>query len=137
PDSQYAAVIPLFIEALHRSRQPEVHGDGTQSRDFTYVDNVVDANIRAAEAPASVVDGAVYNVAGGSSHSLLDLLEELSSLMGKRIEPRFTPLRAGDVRHSSADISAAARDLGYEPSTSFAEGLRATVEWFLSNRPVS
>lgn len=130
PDSAYAAVIPLFIDALASRRRPVVHGDGHQSRDFTFVDDVVAANLRAAEAPAVRCAGNVYNVAGGARHSLLDLLDVLGRIMGVRPEPVFTDPRPGDVRHTHADLTAAERDLGHRPSVGFEEGLARTVAWF-------
>ena len=135
PDSAYAAVIPLFIEALAEARRPTVHGDGEQSRDFTFIQDAVDANIAAATAPASECSGKVYNVAGGHRHSLLDLLEILGRIQGVVVDPEFTEPRAGDVRHSEADISAAATDLGYVPSVMFEQGLQRTVEWFREQAP--
>ena len=107
PDSAYAAVIPLFIDALRTGRAPEVHGDGEQSRDFSYVSDVVAANLAAADAPAERCDGRTYNVAGGSSHSLLDLLEILGRILGVEPRPVHTSPRPGDVRHTCADSSAA------------------------------
>jgi UDP-glucose 4-epimerase len=130
PDSAYAAVIPIFIDALAHDRRPIVHGDGGQSRDFTFIDDAVAANIAAATAPASSCSGKAYNVAGGHRYSLLDLLEILGGLLGVVAQPDFTDPRAGDVRHSEADISAAASDLGYRPSIDFEAGLRSTVDWF-------
>ena len=130
PDSAYAAVIPLFIRALTNRESPEVHGDGRQSRDFTYIDNVIAANIAAAEAPATVCSGNAYNVAGGAAYSLLDLLDVLGQTLGVEPRPTHTDPRPGDVRHTMADISAARRDLGYAPRIDFAEGLRRTVDWF-------
>ncbi len=130
PDSQYAAVIPLFIDALRAGRPPEVHGDGLQSRDFAYVGDAVAANLRAAESPAHRCAGKAYNIAGGRPYTLLELLAILSEHIGTLINPVHTPPRPGDVRHSCADISAADRDVGYRPSLSFAEGLLHTVRWF-------
>jgi UDP-glucose 4-epimerase len=130
PDSAYAAVIPLFIEALEAGVRPTVHGDGKQSRDFTFIDDAVAANLAAATAPASACSGKAYNVAGGNRYSLLDLLEQLGAILGVAAEPDFTAPRAGDVKHSEADISAAAADLGYRPSVDFEHGLRQTVDWF-------
>lgn len=130
PDSQYAAVIPLFIDALRNGRPPTVHGDGKQSRDFTYIDDTVAANLVAADAPAERASGGIYNVACGRQYSLLDLLAVLSRIIGVEIEPEFTDSRPGDVRNTCADISAARRDLGYEPRVSFEEGLERTVAWF-------
>lgn len=130
PDSQYAAVIPLFIAALAAGVAPEVHGDGLQSRDFTFIDDVVRANLRAAVAPAAVCAGRAYNVGAGTPVSLLDLLTELSAIVGVSIAPRHTASRAGDVRHTSADTSSIAADLGYRSQVSLSEGLRRTVAWF-------
>jgi UDP-glucose 4-epimerase len=130
PDSAYAAVIPLFIEALSSGRRPTVYGDGGQSRDFTFIADAVDANIAAATAPASACSSKAYNVAGGHRYSLLELLEILGRLQGVVAEPEFTDPRPGDVRHSEADIGAAGADLGYRPAVSFEQGLRSTVDWF-------
>ena len=130
PDSQYAAVIPLFIDALRTGRSPEVHGDGAQTRDFTYISDVVEANLRAASAPAERCAGKAYNVAGGKPHSLLDLLALLEQALGVHVEPTHTAPRAGDVRHTRADCSAASADLGHDAAVPFDEGLRRTVAWF-------
>jgi UDP-glucose 4-epimerase len=129
PDSRYAAVIPLFIGALASGRPPEVHGDGRQSRHFTFVADAVRANLRAAEA-APDCSGGVYNVAGDRAHTLLQVLEILDDTLGARVEPVHTAPRVGDVRHSLADLSAAKRDLDYEPTVAFREGLGLTVESF-------
>ena len=130
PDSAYAAVIPRFIAALRAGQRPEVHGDGRQSRDFAFVDDVVAANILAGEAPAAACSGRAYNIAGGAEQSLLDLLEILGDVLGVSVRPNHVDPRPGDVRHSFADLTAAATDLGYHPTTTFAEGLRRTVAWF-------
>jgi nucleoside-diphosphate-sugar epimerase len=132
PDSQYAAVIPRFITAHLRRVPPRVFGDGCQSRDFTYVDNVVDANLLAATAEGLV--GESVNIASGCPSSLLKLLDELADIFGNRLEPVFEPKRGGDIRHSHADIALARRLLGYEPKVPFREGLRRTVEWLRSGR---
>jgi UDP-glucose 4-epimerase len=130
PDSAYAAVIPLFIDALSRDEPATVHGDGHQSRDFTHISDVVAANIAAAMAPASACAGHAYNIAGGRAYSLLDLLDLLGGILG--CEPRWvnTDPRAGDVRHTEADVSAAERDLGHRARMSFREGLEETVRRF-------
>jgi nucleoside-diphosphate-sugar epimerase len=128
PRSQYAAVIPLFIDRLHRGESPVVHGDGEQSRDFTYVENVVEANIRAAQAPADKVAGRIFNIACGNRYSLNYLLDILRRLTGRDVAAAFADPRPGDVRHSQADISLAREAFGYEPVVSFEEGLRRTVE---------
>ncbi|MDP9451800.1 MAG: NAD-dependent epimerase/dehydratase family protein [Actinomycetota bacterium] len=130
PDSAYAAVIPLFIDALRRRQAPEVHGDGHQSRDFTYISDVVAANLAAARAPAEACSGKAYNIAGGQGYSLLDLLGILSGILAVDVAPEHAPPRAGDVRHTRADISAASSDLCHRPQVGFPEGLRHTVDWF-------
>jgi UDP-glucose 4-epimerase len=135
PDSQYAAVIPLFTAALADGMRPEVHGDGTQSRHFAYIDDVVAANLLAAHADADRCAGKAYNVAGIEACSLLELLGSLERILDTRAEPKFVASRPGDVRHSLADLSAAQRDLGFRPSVPFEEGLRSTVNWFV-NRPL-
>jgi UDP-glucose 4-epimerase len=132
PDSPYAAVIPLFLQALLEGRPPTIHGDGQQSRDFTFVDDVVQANLLAAEAPR--VAGKVYNIACGRRTSLLELVARMNALLGTAIEPVHAEPRAGDVRHSQADITAARADLGYSPRVDVAEGLRRCVEHFTAGR---
>jgi UDP-N-acetylglucosamine/UDP-N-acetyl-alpha-D-glucosaminouronate 4-epimerase len=132
PDSAYSAVIPLFIDALRRDGRPEVHGDGKQSRDFTYISDVVNANLAAAMAPAKLCSGRAYNVAAGNPDSLLELLDLLAEIVGVEPQPVHTDPRPGDVRHTCADPAAARRDLGFECEVSFEEGLRSTVEWFVS-----
>ena len=129
PDATYAAVIPLFVAALLAGQAPIVHGDGLQSRDFTFIGDVVAANIAAARAPAERCAGRVYNIAGGSSATLLDLLTILGDLLGVEPEPEFVDPRPGDVRHSRADASAAERDLGFTTRVELADGLRETVDW--------
>lgn len=129
PDSPYAAVIPLFIEAILNGRAPRLHGDGLQSRDFTYISNVVDANLRAAEAPDA--SGKVYNIACGDRITLLDLTAKINQLLGTSVQPMHTEARPGDVRHSQADISRARADLGYEPRVGWEAGLRCCVEKFV------
>jgi nucleoside-diphosphate-sugar epimerase len=127
PTSPYAAVIPKFLRAIARGESPVINGDGTQSRDFTYVDNVVAANLLAATAPG--VSGEVMNVACGERVTLLDLHAQLCALLGSKLQPRFGPPRAGDVQHSLADIGKARRMLDYAPVVSFAEGLRRLERW--------
>lgn len=127
PDSAYAAVIPLFIAALREGRSPLVHGDGGQSRDFAFVADVVAANLAAADAPADRVSGHAYNIAGGRERSLLELLEILRHTLGVDIEATHGAPRPGDVRHSSADLGAAERDLGYRPGTDLETGLARTL----------
>jgi UDP-glucose 4-epimerase len=129
PRSTYAAVIPLFVAALLHGEDPVVHGDGLQSRDFTFISDVVAANLAAAFAPGESCAGNVYNIAGGNASSLLDVLTALGELLGVEPHPRFVDSRPGDVRHSRADPSAAARDLGFHAQVSLADGLRETVDW--------
>lgn len=128
PESHYAAVIPRFITALLTGKSPVVYGDGLQSRDFTFVDNVVNANLLAAEADG--VAGRAFNVACGGRYTLLDLLAKIREIIGSDIEPIHEAPRAGDVRDSQASIEAAERALGYRVSVDFEEGLRRTVEWY-------
>ncbi|MCD6496956.1 MAG: SDR family oxidoreductase [Deltaproteobacteria bacterium] len=129
PNSPYGAVIPKFISALMRKVRPTVFGDGKQSRDFTFVENVVAANLAAAKTQDT--KGRAVNVACGTSYTLLDLLDQLKVLFDRQdIQPIFEPERPGDVRHSMADISAAKSLIGYEVTTDFAEGLKQTVEWY-------
>jgi len=128
PASAYAAVIPLFITRALRGEPLPVFGDGTQTRDFTYVDNVVEANLKAAA--AEVPGGRVYNIAGGAPHSLADVMAALSAFAGRELTVDYRPPRPGDILHSHADVSAAARELSWRPSVPFAEGLRRTFEWY-------
>jgi nucleoside-diphosphate-sugar epimerase len=126
PLSQYAAVIPRFITALFEGKPPVVFGDGEQSRDFTYIDNIVDANLRAAEAEG--VAGQTFNIACGERISLNRLLGEIRAIVGSDVEASYREPRQGDVKHSLADISRAREQLGYEPLVDFNEGLMRTVE---------
>lgn len=128
PMSQYAAVVPLFITAALVGGAPTVHGDGRQSRDFTYIDNVVRANLLAATVPD--VSGLTANIGCGGRFDLLKLLDEIKGAVGDMAAPVFTSPRAGDVRDSEADISVAREYLGYEVVVHFAEGVRRTVEWY-------
>ena len=128
PHSQYSAVIPLWITALLAGRQPIVYGDGRQSRDFSFVANVVQANLLAADAPG--VAGRTINVADGRSIDLLRLLDVLGELLGINVEPQFAPPRQGDVRESQADITLARTLLGYEPQVSFEDGLRRSIDYY-------
>ena len=131
-DSPYSGVIALFIAAMSSGKRPIVHGDGLQSRDFTYVANAVQALRKAAQAPSAT--GHVYNVGTSASITVLDLVSALNDLLGKRVEPTFGPTRTGDVRFSRADISRARQDLGYNPDVSFLTGLRRTLNWYLESR---
>ncbi len=130
PDSAYAAVIPLFVDALRSGDAPEVHGDGLQSRDFTYIDDTVAGYLAAAAAPAERCAGKVYNIAGGAEHSLLDLLDALQRILGTAIAPLHTDPRPGDVRRSCADATAARQDLEWSARVGFEDGLERTVAWF-------
>lgn len=130
PTSQYAAVIPLFTQALLAGRRPVVFGDGHQSRDFTYIDNVVEANLRAARSPNG--SGEAANIACGDRYSLLDLLEALGKMTGRKPDPEHKPPRLGDVLHSQASIEKAQRLFGFQPAIGFEEGLRRTVEYYRS-----
>jgi UDP-glucose 4-epimerase len=128
PKGPYAAVIPLFVAALLDGRRPKIFGDGTQSRDFTYVANVVAANLLAAQTPG--ISGRVYNLACGQSLSVADLLRQICQILDRPSDPEFAPPRTGDILHSWADISAARRDLGYEVEVSLEAGLETTVKWY-------
>jgi UDP-glucose 4-epimerase len=130
----YTGVIALFIDAMSRSKQPLIFGDGLQSRDFTYVLNATQAVMKAADAPKSI--GKVYNIGVGGNTTLLDLINGLNQLLGKSLTPLFKDARAGDVRHSQADITAARTDLGYYPQFTFMQGLQATLEDHLAQHRV-
>ncbi len=129
PNSQYSAVIPRFIAALLKGDQPTIYGDGSQSRDFTFIDNVVQANLLAATVPG--VGGRVYNCACGESLDLVTLLRIICDTMDVPFAPYFAPPRVGDIQHSWADISAAVRDLGYRVDVPVREGLQRTVAWYV------
>ncbi len=130
PTSMYSAVIPLFITALMRGESPTIYGDGEQTRDFTYVGNVVAGNLIAATAPPENVAGEVFNMAAGGQTSLNDLMDVLNEVMGTNITPKYTDPRSGDIKHSRADISKAQKRMGYQPTISFLEGIRHTVDWY-------
>lgn len=128
PASEYSAVIPKFVTSMLAGERPTIFGDGTQSRDFTYVENIVEANLKAADAPG--VSGRVMNVACGTQFSLLDLIDSINRVLGTQIEPIFDEPRAGDVRESLADITLARDLLGYEPAVSFDDGLARSIEYY-------
>jgi len=128
PTSQYAAVVPIFIIRMLEGKPPQVHGDGKQSRDFSFIDNVVDVNLLACTTPN--ISGEVFNVAGGCSYSVLDIVDNLNQIMGKDIKPEFTPPRAGDVRETRADMSKLSKLLNYQPKVDFKEGLKRTLDFF-------
>lgn len=130
PDSPYSAVIPLFITAILAGRRPIIYGDGQQSRDFTYIGNVVQGNLLAADAEG--VAGRYFNLASGGSVTLLELLETLNKHLGTDVEAEFTDPRPGDVLHSRADIRAAQQYLGYEPQVSFDEGIAKSIGYYRS-----
>lgn len=130
PDGAYAAVIPKFIKQLLNGETPSIHGDGRQSRDFTYIDNVIEANLRACLAPADGA-GKAYNIAFGGREYLIDIYYSLCEALGKNIEPVFTPERKGDIKHSNADISMAKEFLGYSPDINFAQGIGLAVDWYV------
>ncbi len=134
PNSQYAAVVPLFISAIAEGRPVTIHGTGAQSRDFTFVANVVDANLRAADASAPT-EGAIVNVATGASQTVDGLADAIGALLDKPVEKLFEPRRAADVNDSLADITAARALLGYEPTITFEDGLRATIDTLLGGDP--
>jgi len=127
-DSPYSGVIALFADAMLRGKTPRIDGDGLQSRDFTYVGDVVQALTKAADTPG--ISGRTYNVGTGRGTSVLDLVAALNRLLGTQAKPEHGAARAGDIRHSRADISAIRRDLGYEPAFTFEEGLRRTLDWY-------
>ena len=134
PASEYAAVVPRFATAVLEGRQPTIYGDGSVSRDFTYVDNVVNANLLAAQ--ASSPTGITCNIACGDRHTLLELLDAISEAAGRPADPIFGPPRPGDIVHSWADISVAKRELGYKAAVPFAEGIARTVAWY-RDRPAA
>jgi nucleoside-diphosphate-sugar epimerase len=130
PTSPYSGVLAKFITQMLRSEQPTILGDGTQSRDFTYIDNAVHANLLAAKAPAAEVAGQVFNVATGKRFDLNETFRLLKKIIGYTGDVKYGPERAGDVKHSLADLTRAERHLGYKPQVDFEEGLRRTVDWY-------
>lgn len=132
PNGDYAAVIPRFIRQLLHDEIPVIYGDGRQSRDFTFVENVVEANLKACFADSEAA-GEVFNIAYGGRKYLIDIFHALASALGKDVEPQFGPARAGDIRHSNADISKARQLLGYDPDYDFERGLQLAVDWYTEN----
>lgn len=132
PDGAYAAVIPKFIQQLLNRETPTINGDGKQSRDFTYIENVIEANLKACMA-CSEVAGEAYNIAYGGREYLIDIYYELTKALGVEIEPNFGLDRAGDIKHSNADISKAKKLLDYDPEWSFERGIKAAIEWYKEN----
>lgn len=132
PNGAYAAVIPKFLKQLMNDEAPTINGDGRQSRDFTYIDNAIEANLKACLA-SSEVAGEAYNVASGGREYLIDIYYNLCSSLGKNIEPVFGPDRKGDIKHSNADISKARKFLGYDPEYNFSDGIKLAIEWYKEN----
>ena len=132
PNGAYAAVIPKFITAITEGRKPIIYGDGEQSRDFIYVDDIVEANLRAAAATRGV-GGRAFNIGGGQSASLKQIVEKLAEILGRPLETDNQPARAGDIKHSRADIAAAAGLLQFTPSVPLADGLARTLNWYMEN----
>ena len=132
PNGAYAAVIPKFIKQLLNGESPTINGDGKQSRDFTYIENVIEANLKACLAPSSAA-GEAYNIAYGGREYLIDIYYGLTKALEVDVEPNFGPDRAGDIKHSNADISKARELLGYDPDWSFERGIEAAIEWYKEN----
>lgn len=132
PDGAYAAVIPKFIKMLMNGETPTINGDGMQSRDFTYIENVIEANLKACLAPHEAA-GNAFNIAYGGREYLIDIYHSLTRALGKDIEPKFGPDRAGDIKHSNADISKAREMLGYDPDYDFDSGLKLAIDWYVEN----
>ncbi len=132
PNGAYAAVIPKFIKQLLEGEVPTINGDGRQSRDFTYIENVIEANLKACLAPSEAA-GQAYNIAYGGREYLLDIYYGLTEALGLNVEPNFGPDRAGDIKHSNADISKARRLLGYDPDWDFQRGIQAAIAWYREN----
>lgn len=132
PGGAYAAVIPRFIRQLMAGEVPTINGDGRQSRDFTYIDNVIEANLRAALAPSEAA-GEAFNIGAGGREYLIDVYNQLCDALGTKVEPGFGPERKGDIRDSNADISKARKLLGYDPQIDFAKGIHLAIDWYVKN----
>ena len=132
PDGAYAAVIPKFLKQLMHGETPTINGDGKQSRDFTYIDNVIEANLKACLAPHEAA-GEAFNIACGGREFLIDIYYGLAKALGVNIEPNFGPDRKGDIKHSNADISKAKKLLGYDPDYSFEDGIQLAIDWYKEN----
>ena len=132
PDGAYAAVLPKFIKQLLNDEQPTINGDGKQSRDFTYIENVIEANLKALKADSEFA-GEAFNIAYGGREYLIDVYYHLADALDKDIEPIFGPERAGDIKHSNADISKAEKMLDYSPDYSFEMGIKEAIEWYKEN----
>ena len=131
PTSQYAAAIPAFVTAILKNKPPTIFGDGEQSRDFTYVDNVVEANLLAAKVKHT--SGDVINIACGQAVTVNEIIDIINSVTGKNVKPAYAPARPGDVKHSLADITLAKKLIGYKPMVSFGDGLKIAIEWYREN----
>jgi len=131
PTSQYAAAIPAFVTAILKDEPPTIYGDGEQSRDFTYIDNVVEANLLAAR--AKVTTGEMINIACGEAVTVNAIIDVINDLAGKKVKPVYTDSRPGDVKHSLADIGLAEKLIGYKPKVSFKDGLRLAIDWYREN----
>ena len=132
PDGAYAAVIPKFLKQLMHGETPTINGDGKQSRDFTYIDNVIEANLKACLAPHEAA-GEAFNIAYGGREYLIDIYYGLTKALGVDVEPNFGPDRKGDIKHSNADISKARKLLGYDPDYSFQDGIKLAIAWYKEN----
>lgn len=132
PNGAYAAVIPKFIKQLMNGERPTINGDGKQSRDFTYIENVIEANLKACKAPKEAAAEA-YNIAYGGREYLIDVYYALCKALNKNVEPIFAPERKGDIKHSNADISKAKEMIGYDPDWSFENGIKKYVKWYINN----
>lgn len=132
PNGAYAAVIPKFIKQLLNGEQPTINGDGKQSRDFTYIENVIEANLKACQASTEAA-GEAFNIAYGDREYLIDIYYGLTEALGVDIEPKFGPDRVGDIKHSNADITKAKKMLGYNPEWNFERGIKAAIEWYKKN----
>ncbi len=132
PNGAYAAVIPKFVKMLLNNEQPTINGDGKQSRDFTYIENVIEANLKACLAPKEVA-GEAFNIAYGGREYLIDIYYEIAKILKKDIQPLFGPDRKGDIKHSNANISKAQRLLGYHPEYDFVSGLKEAIQWYKEN----
>lgn len=132
PNGAYAAVIPRFVKQLLKNEAPTINGDGKQSRDFTYIENVIEANLKGMASGANI-SGEVFNIAYGGREYLIDIYNKLCELLDKDIKPNYGPDRAGDIKHSNADISKARRMIGYSPDYDFAKGIELAVDWYKEN----
>jgi UDP-glucose 4-epimerase len=131
PNSAYAAAIPAFVTSIIENRSPVVFGDGEQSRDFTFIENVVEANLCAAD--VAEVHGETVNIACGDSVTVNQIVARINELLGKNVPVQYEPTRAGDVKHSLADVSLAEKVIGYRPKVGFDEGLRRAIDWYVAN----